>query len=270
MAQFAFPETLVLSITTHGCMVGDKPGETELTKIPAGMTLTKISATAPGVPNMASQESSEQAINMISGTFQDPRNARVPVETIVAGLVPHLRQIQTDIGAEVRRYRAEGTPGNFANYTDKSSSVITYPAGSPIIDKVFSVSQEESMIASPYDFKINALNIPGKPDILRWVLTGQTIPITRAQSKREEDQIPLGLLLQVFRAKGVKKVILFDFSCSSMIDLDPRSSRLERRNLERMGLNGGRGRRKTNKKSTRRKQRNGQSKARTRSLPRHK
>jgi hypothetical protein len=137
----------------------------------------------------------------------------------------------------------------FENMRKKSR---TAPAPKKVINKQYIREESTEQFESPWDFKISVLNVVGYPDLMR-LMAGRTHYGTSAISLEE--------IVNMLYEKGVRNIILVDFSCSVLqhetdvvSDPDERTIRIMRRELLKMGLHGGRKfRRSRRRKSSKRK-----------------
>jgi hypothetical protein len=135
-----------------------------------------------------------------------------------------------------------------------------------MINKEFGRSDGEEL-ESVDDYNITALNAMGQPDIHSIIVSERPgATMTRGSTKSEEQYLlRLSTIVTFLKEKGVKNIVLFDFSCSEMTEGTERDIRNERRNLVKQGLKGGK---KTETRRRRKRLHNGHSKANTLSLPR--
>ena len=260
-----FPETVVLSITVHGLMPVENGTVTTFT-VPEGMRIKKISAVAPGVCNVTTEEEIEKATDSIRKVFGSPDLTYEEIDSKLTPLIGSLKTLESETIPTVRsqlKGEKDTDMSNFIRYTDKGFSTVEYLPGNPMINKEFGRSDGEG-IKTVDDFKISALNAVGQPDIHSIIVSGRYgATMTRGSRKSEGDYLlTLSTIVTVLQEKGVKNILLFDFSCSEMTEGSERDKRFFRRNLVKQGLNGGK---KTKTRSTR-KRKYGHFKTNTHSL----
>jgi hypothetical protein len=264
-----FPETVIVSVTLHGSIHPEEDGQlVSKFKVPEGMRIKKISAVAPGVCNVTSETQIAKINRSITSAFKNP----VRYEDVDSKLPPLIQSFKhlekNEVIAMIKD--TESTIGEkekeFIRHTDKGYTVAEYLAGQPILQKRYSRSVGEG-IDDANDFKINVLNVEGQPDLHSLLLTGRSGATTTRASEIEEGQymVRLSSFVNLLQEKGVKNIVLFDFSCSDFYDKDKRTSRVIARTLGNEGLNGGK---KTETRRRRKRRYNGHSKANTLSLPR--
>lgn len=247
------PETLVLSITTHGVIPIENEEPKEF-KVPEGMKITKVSLATIGVCNITTTEKVESISNYIAKVFED---TTLDTTQKLEKIVPEVKRVHGDITRNVEQniktseYATDTHFREFLTYSDRPQTIKIYEAGQSLLDKIFVRSIEEGA-DSPYDYKINMLNVKGRPDLVKLFITGRLSPATRSSIKQEEMGIEFSTIADVLSYKGVKHLIVFDFSCSTMNEGTPRFVRAKRRRLEVEGK-GGRKTRRQNKKTNRRK-----------------
>ena len=108
-------------------------------------------------------------------------------------------------------------------------------------------TDSETARYATYDYKINALNLPGQPDLIQL--------IRELRPKKNQDQdVTLSEVVLFLYGKGVKNIMLFDFSCSKFLtigrstEIPPTVNRALRRELIRHGFHGGKRKTRKNKK----------------------
>ena len=235
-----FPETLVLSITLHGLMSVEN-GDVPTFIVPEGMRIIKVSAVTPGVCNVTTGEEMKIANDSIHEVFGSPELTYEEIGPKLTSLVQSLKKIESDTIPTIRsQLKKEEDPNmrNMLRYTDKGFRVVHYESGKPIINKEFGRSDGEGM-QSVEDYKIIAINAVGQPDLHSIIVSERSgATMTRGSTKSEgEFLLRLSTIVTFLRGKGVKNILLFDFSCSEMSESSERDVRNIRRNLK--GLNGG-------------------------------
>jgi len=260
-----FPETVILSVTVHGTIYPENDTLIPTFKVPEGMRIKKISAVAPGVCNVTS----ETQIAKINISILSAFEKLVKYEDIVSKLPPLIESFKQLEKSEVlpilkdaKSTISEKEKG-FIDHTDKGYTTREYLAGQEILQKRYSRSVGEGT-NDANDFKITALNVVGQPDMLSLVISGRLGATTTRASEIEEGQymVRLSTFVEFLQEKGVKNIVLFDFSCSDFPGLDPRDVRAQGMDAKRRKLNGG----KKTETRRRKNRRYGHSKANTHSL----
>jgi hypothetical protein len=258
-----FPETVVLSITLHGRMSVENGAVTTFT-VPQGMRIIKVSAVTPGVCNVTTESEIEKANASIRKVFGSPQLRYEEIESKLASLVQSLKTLESDTTATIRsqlKTQKDEVMINMLRYTDKGFRVVQYESGKTMINKEFGRSDGEG-VESVEDYKITALNAMGQPDLHSNIVSERSgATMTRGSTKSEgEFLLRLSTIVTFLQERGVKNILLFDFSCSEMTEGSERDIRNARRNLK--GFNGG----KKTETRRRRKRLYGHSKANTHSL----
>jgi hypothetical protein len=263
-----FPETVIVSVTLHGSIHPEDDEPVSTFKVPEGMRIKKISAVAPGVCNVTSETQIAKINRSITSAFKNPVQYE-DVDSKLPPLIESFKQLEKneviailkDTESTISKKEKE-----FIRHTDKGYTVVDYLAGQEILQKRYSRSEGEG-IDDANDFKINLLNVEGQPDIHSLLLTGRSGATTTRASEIEEGQymVRLSSFVNLLQEKGVKNIVLFDFSCSDFYDMDDRTSRRIRMDTKRRKLNGGK---KTETRRRRKRLYNGHSQANTLSLPR--
>jgi hypothetical protein len=263
-----FPETVIVSVTLHGSIHPEDGEPVSTFKVPEGMRIKKISAVAPGVCNVTSETQIAKINRSITSAFENPVRYE-DVDSKLPPLIQSFKQLEKNEVITIIK-DTESTIGEkekeFIRHTDKGYTVAEYLAGQPILQKRYSRSVGEG-IDDANDFKINLLNVEGQPDLHSLLLTGRSGATTTRASEIEESQymVRLSSFVNLLQEKGVKNIVLFDFSCSDFYDTTPRTSRALRNDAKRRKLNGGK---KTETRRRKNRRYNGHSKANTLSLPR--
>jgi hypothetical protein len=242
------PETLVLSITVHGSVNIEDWGVSQF-NIPADMEIVKVSAVAPGVCNIMTEEDSVEINTTLREFYSDSDITLARAGQTLPKVIGLLRDIESR-GIPIISKQNNPMSQHYIRHTDTGFSVVKYDGNTPMIDKVFSRSIGEGD-ENIHDFKINMLNVPGMPDLFKLFTTGKTTATTRASKSKEYTAIPLSEIVYYLRKNGVKNIVMFDFSCAEM-DTDPRTERSFRRSAITRGMNGGKRktRRRKNKTKT--------------------
>jgi hypothetical protein len=261
-----FPETVVLSITLHGRMSVENGAVTTFT-VPQGMRIIKVSAVTPGVCNVTTESEIEKANASIRKVFGSPQLRYEEIEPKLASLVQSLKTLESDTTATIRsqlKTQKDEDMINMLRYTDKGFRVVQYESGKPIINKEFGRSDGEGL-ESVDDYKITALNVEGQPDLHSIIVSERSgATMTRGSTKSEgEFLLRLSTIVTFLQERGVKNIILFDFSCSEMTEGTERDIRNKRLNLTKKGLYGGK---KTETRRRKNRRYNGHSKTNTHSL----
>jgi hypothetical protein len=211
----SFPETLILFATIHGG-IPIKANEVETFPVPDGLKITRIMATKPGICNVTNEYQIERIMSDM--------NAKKFVEITDADVASILRSIQptqSELIKEVVRTAAKEDTNKslFSTFLTghlKSPSVRTFTSGQPMLEKILLRKKSEG-IDSAYDFKINAINMPGTPDIIDLIQYGTSGPSSQTRSKTLYGrQLKLSSLVD-FLSQYVKHIVLIDFTCSTFM-----------------------------------------------------
>lgn len=243
----SIPETLVLLITTHGSIPTDN-GEPVRIKVPDGMKITKVAVAQIGVCNVTT----ETQVNLLSKYITEILGDDFSDEKL-NDTMEFIREFQSSMKTKVKsqlKGEKDDEMQEFIRYGDKPQTLYTYTSGQELLDKRYSRSTEENLERA-FDYKINMLNVKGKPDLFQYMMTGQMGSVTRSTTQVEGVSVNLSDIVGFLKDRGVKHLIVFDLSCSIIQDLNPRDIRAKRRRLEVEGVSGGR-RKKTKTRKTKR------------------
>jgi hypothetical protein len=232
--------------------------------VPDGMRIIKISAVAPGVCNVTTESEIEKANASIRKVFGSSDLKYEEIGPKLASLVQSLKTLESDTTPTIRsqlKGEKDTDMSNFLRHTDKGFSIVNYESGKTMINKEFGRSDGEG-VESVDDYKITALNAVGQPDMHSIIVSERPgATMTRGSTKSEGQYLlRLSTIVTFLQEKGVKNIVLFDFSCSEMTEGTERDIRNARRDLK--GLNGG----KKTETRRRRKRLYGHFKANTHSL----
>jgi hypothetical protein len=235
--------------------------------VPDGMRIIKISAVAPGVCNVTTESEIEKANASIRKVFGSPQLTYKDVVSKLTPLVQSLKTLESDTTPTIRsqlKGEKDTDMSNFLRHTNKGFSIVHYESGKPMINKEFGRSDGEGL-KSVEDYKITALNAVGEPDLHSIIVSERSgATMTRATTKSEEQYLlRLSTIVTFLQERGVKNIVLFDFSCSEMTEGTERDIRNARLNLVKQGLKGGK---KTETRRRKNRRYNGHSKTNTHSL----
>ena len=207
----AIPETLVVFITTHG-EIPIEAGRPVMFAVPSDITITKLSAVAPGVCNLAD----EADTNAVVASFV--RAAAEYPGKVVDVIRPELEALQAGVVSSVARQPAKETTEverQFLRHADRGLRVAKYNPGALMLQKQYSRSDDEGL-GMAFDFKMTMLNVAGRPDLFQLYTTGGTGVLTRSAAGESTGGINLSGLIEYVAAMGVRHLVLLDYSCSAI------------------------------------------------------
>lgn len=253
------PETLVLFVTVHGNIPVDSTPQTY--KIPEGITVTKVSATAMGVCNITTEDTVNVIRDRIKTKF-DPNNVEESLKTVFPDLQSIKKEIVQTVESQLKSEVAhKGLFTQYLHSSDRPMTIRTYKPGEFILNKQYARNFEGR--ERTYDFKINVMDV-GNPDLLDILVKGYSGAQTRRQANRDSVTLDTSYLISFLQGQGVKHVVLFDYSCSTFVDSEgkPVTDRQERQFrswLEKENFNGGKKTRRPKRKTKTRKARKGKT-----------
>lgn len=262
----------VVQITTHGMIPLSKKGKPKLFKLPKGMTLIKMSAVVPGVCNFMDPINAHYSANFIlekeimtelnthltaigisgemskiSQEFFDGTLARIfrKLDTRI------VKGIESSVQSKKRTKLSQDVSQRAADYVhklDKNYVVTLFKNKQLVVDKVYQRSNKESFgiqtlaldaRTHTYDFKLNRLDQQERPDLM--ITPSNKRPLRPKEGEEYEyAAVSLEELLHDLNIKGVKNVVIFDFSCSVFGGtLDDRTVRTLRASILDNGRYGG-------------------------------
>jgi hypothetical protein len=283
----------VVQITTHGMIPLSEKGEPKLFELPEGMTLIKMSAVVPGVCNFMDPINAHYSANFIlEKEIMTELNTHLTAigtsgvmskssqEFFYGTLARIFRKLDTRIVKGIESQSKKRTKlsqdvdqraADYVHKLDKNYVVTLFKNKQLVVDKVYQRSNKESFgiqtlaldaRTHTYDFKLNRLDQQGRPDLM--ITPSNKRPLRPKEGEEYEyAAVSLDELLNDLNIKGVKNVVIFDFSCSAFDGtLDDRTVRTLRASILDNGLYGGKN--KTRKHRTKNKTRKHRTKNKTR------
>jgi hypothetical protein len=245
-------KTIILSFTTHGGIIQESSEDVELFSVPEGMTIKRVSISTPGECNLLSSDDADDYINLIYDHKNDlisdndllqnktienlvdiikNANYEGPIQ-YVKDKVKELRQASKRIRLDTEHKDTLNTYTRYLNNLNKSFTIKKFDSGTEIYNKMFTRWNEDK---TKYDWSIQVINIQGLPDLLSYL---------KLQTRRGESVITLKEIIYFLKSKGVENIIIFDFSCSNLMDnernelIDERAVRRYRRDIIKMNYGG--------------------------------
>jgi hypothetical protein len=215
----SYPKTVIACITAHGGIDVDRNGElTEEYIVPDGVRIIKLSAVSLGVCNLVFE--GETGI-FIDAIFEFIAGRKRFTQRTVEKLAERLHELDEETknveGTRIQglESRAEGEPDRlveeYFHHADKKYTVRTYIPGEEIINKVY-VRDNREFSESPFDLKINLMNVRGVPDLVEKI-TGKKTGL-RSRGEDDSSEIHLNQGIDYLVGKGVTTIVLVDLSCS--------------------------------------------------------
>lgn len=233
-------------ITTHG-NINTENGEPVRMKVPDAMKITKVGVAPIGVCNVTTESQINSLSKYIPRFFEEFSEDELDAKLSYA--MPFITEFQSGMKKKVKsdlKTDKDEQMEEFVRYGDKPQTLYTYTSGQELLDKRYSRSREENLERA-FDYKAIMLNVKGKPDLIHYMVDGTFGPVTRSATRDEGISIDLSDIVDFLKDRGVKHLVLFDLSCSTIPDLNPRDIRAKRRRLEIEGVSGGRKKTKTRK-----------------------
>jgi len=253
------PETIILACFTHGMIILDNKDEPYpyMYEIPKNVEdFTKLSSVTCGVSNYYNEDDSSYYFDLIKHSL-DKKVTENPMEVLIDQFKQH--QHEKEKGLQQQITEAKNIPEMQSairkleeNLNKAASSFVIVPHTPSTINKLFlRYMTDKEQIANKkkkYDGKIIIMNMEGNPDI---------ITLIKGEDAR---QIYLNEIIGWLSTNNVKRIILFDFSCSDFYKIgergpqpiDARAVRALRNRLQRDGLRGGKLIKKRTKKNYKR------------------
>jgi hypothetical protein len=239
ISQTAFPEKIILSITSHGWIEckDDKP---ELFTVPNDITIQSINMASLGVVNFLDKNPIMKALREMrkrkksllnSNDLSKKENSLEFLKESIKRtdyeekkiLEEELKDMMTTNIDDDESIQRKQFIIDYLHNIDKGHRKYIFKPGNIAINKRF---ERENCEATKYEWVITVLNLPGEPDLLQ-MMTRQT--------RYGSCQTSLKEIVNYLKSHGVKEIVIFDFSCSVFINnnyyLDQRNVRKIRRDL---------------------------------------
>jgi hypothetical protein len=257
-----YPESVILQITTHGSIELDENNQPVEFNFQPGMILTKLSAVTPGTCNVMTDESSNYFSRTIIlnlryliglldfnyNTSEEDLERRGTPPLIQSFIDIFKRQDLSevkDVEHQLQTTDSEIDPDYLKYFHNYDQSYLYSPKKTSAINKIYARGQGQGEIfgapnIGTWDYKINVLNMPGHPDLMREI-AGRT--------HYKMSKISFKDIMDFLYNKGVRRVFLFDFSCSIFEEpISETADRATKRDLMKRGLYGGKKTRRCSKK----------------------
>jgi hypothetical protein len=258
-----YPETIVISVTSHGVIIIDNNTNKPLTfSVPSDMKIIKLSAVTPGVCNLTHPSDVDDFIKQVIKKVNNPTEmTKLTNDPIIylETLAKLYKTIEEDTFAETVK---EKNPDydfkirdDYLHHRNKSYNITQYESGNLIINKEYIRNNRTELNTGAWDFQINVLNVTGVPDLFNEILGVRTY-------QNVNSTITLQQIVDFVKTKGVKQLIILDLSCANFetnvsdFFFTNRQERAIRRDIFKSGLNGGKRKNKKTKKYNKKKQKN--------------
>jgi len=229
-----YPKTVILTMATHGSIELKHKSNTVEQKdflydlidmptfvVPYGMTITKYSEVPPGTCNIMTSEKIAEYIDDVI----KPRLSNFPIsnmrgsiqiynyaKSIVENFPTQKRELVDELLNENRRAISRGEPDQdlrkFVHTYDNGYLLRQFRSGNIMLNK--SYSRDNVDAHDVYDWQMQLLNVDGAPDLIREIIGrshyGHTEPVK------------LEKIVNYLKDRGVRNIILLDFSCSNFLN----------------------------------------------------
>jgi len=265
LSSSIFPETIILLVTTHGEIILNKEGELPKFVVPNDMTIIRSLSSVVGECNIVNPDMVNDYSKIIKKKMKYLSSNKINdkitgVERVTQDIrnidISELPNIVSDIKT-LNENSSEDDLNIYKGYNyniDKAHTITIIGPGKEIINKKYTRTDNE---ATKYDWIIKAMNLPGEPELLKY--------LTRPNRVGGESTITLNEIVNFLKSKGVKTIIIFDISCSNirdseMSEISEREARRFRKQTTEYDPNkrskmkfGGKRKKKTKKNKKRRK-----------------
>jgi hypothetical protein len=256
-----YPETCIVIILTHGAIIVNEDKVKENFRVPDSIKTIKINSVIPTITNIDTESILETSIDTIKANKEilekvdDDSLLRICTEiTEMLKKNPGL----TDLTKEIRNNKtSEPYEQNFIHNIDKGF-ILKDCTGKYIINKTYSINKSTDKsnykLNDNYDWKINILGVPDI-DLMDEINKSEK----QIRTHYGDLTITTKDIISFLEKNGVKRVIIFDFSCCSIVNsnytpaYEPREERLRKRELLSEAIENGQFWGKRHNKSTRKK-----------------
>ena len=264
--------TMISIITSHGgipCTMDNANYDTFV--IPEGIEVIKFTISVPGIVSYADQVNVDNYIKLINKYADDLINTEVNdafLKIIVEGIQELFKDI---VKKKLNKYKKNKYISDLLHHYEKGFNIYKLRAGDRMINKIYTrdVVQKKinnwSIIELSHKYSDEDVE-KSLPDIFFKIPRNITPINIRFKIGLYMDIIRTEQLIEYYKSKGIKKLLIFDFSCSDftntsnnlkLFNNEDRLSRRLRRNTKQENIPSGglRKKRKTRKRRKSRKNR---------------
>ena len=215
----AWPKTLVLSISTHGYIVYEKPSY----DLPDDLIVVKMNSVIPSVCNFILGENLKKINDFITKKIQETPTLNSTnlvnfCSEIRDRVISEASESEQSIFADTTEKKKKGSTEDldiqlpFLHSFDKGYAIIN-ATNSSITNKMY--SRENETAENVYgDWQIKALNLPGQPDLMSQI----ELENGRRTGRSGEAVTDLKEIITFCIKKGSNRILIFDFSCANVTD----------------------------------------------------
>jgi hypothetical protein len=230
--EISFPSTIILAITTHGKIHLKDDYNPQSFIVPEGMKIIRSLMSSIGECNILNERDVNKQINIIKKNMKKLLKPKDQLDTVVS-VTGKIRKIDLDnlhyketkvkeLGKikiddmDFDEYETQQMYKVYIHSLDKAHIINIKYSGDNILNKSYDRLDEEP---TSNDWVIKVVNMPGQPDILTYLLKLKS---------DETSTITFEDIVLFLKSKMVETLIVFDFSCSDIIDKDGEMSPSER------------------------------------------
>jgi hypothetical protein len=214
-----WPKTLVLSISTHGYIVYEKPPY----DLPDDLIVVKMNSVIPSVCNFILGENLKKINDFITKKIQETPTLNSTnlvnfCSEIRDRVISEASESEQSIFADTTEKKKKGSTEDldiqlpFLHSFDKGYAIIN-ATNSSITNKMY--SRENETAENVYgDWQIKALNLPGQPDLMSQI----ELENGRRTGRSGEAVTDLKEIITFCIKKGSNRILIFDFSCANVTD----------------------------------------------------
>jgi len=242
-----YPETAVITITTHGIIIVDQKNRIpETFRIPDPIRIIKVNSVIPTIANVEEDIHINTSIQVIFNRINDlvtEQDQTVLLETCKQIATSLKKQIGTNLVVKEIEKELKKDPDAVIKYDKdffyniEKGFLVADCTGKYIINKTYTVNKTHDVINSDprnYDMKITIINGSTVIDLMTEINLAKGIRTNYGTLSVTTKDI-----ITFLQSKQVKRIIIFDFSCSNLgyptfIDAysdDHRAERLRKREL---------------------------------------
>jgi hypothetical protein len=218
------PAELVVLATAHGA-IPIESGQVPTFTVPDDIKITRVLATRPGVCNITTEDQINQVVKDMRADGSPPEEIQGAIQTLRSTQGKVIKSILAQLKTEDSNMTA--LYQQFLRSRIATPTVQVFHAGDTLVAKRLERNKGEGESAA-FDYKLNALNMPGTPDLFDLLLLEASGPATQTRSRDSGVSVEFNILVDILKSRGVKHLVFYDLTCSSFLSESPMTEREER------------------------------------------
>jgi len=219
-----FPSTIILAITSHGKIHLKDDDNPQTFIVPEGMKIIRSLMSSVGECNILDEDDVNDQVNIIEQNMEDLLDPETQEDTVVT-VTDKIRDIDSENlyykesklkkirkkkidEMDFDEYETQQMYEGYLHGFDRAHIVNIKYSGEQILNKSYNRLGEEP---TENDWIIKIVNIPDQPDLLTYL---SELKSDASSTVTFED------IVLFLKSKMVETLIVFDFSCSDIMDKD--------------------------------------------------